>query len=177
VRVSNAEPAQSLVTSPATAAPLDRFTLLLGDDVLFVPCAWGTKEPLVTYVERPFEGTKTEAYRALFETEPTNIAVYLGAASGGLCAIIPNRTFARRKSVRHVISARRPSSSPRLDRFSDDTILLTRFSRPSRTAIALSLSTRAQPPYRRAAIAGPSAPLARLGSQDLAFDSPTRGPV
>lgn len=67
--------------------PLQRFTALLGDDVFFVPCEWGTKRPLLTYVERPFAGTKTEAYRALFNAEPTNIAVYLGKASGGLCAI------------------------------------------------------------------------------------------
>ncbi|HNZ74506.1 MAG TPA: bifunctional DNA primase/polymerase [Verrucomicrobiota bacterium] len=66
---------------------LARFGALLGDDVFLVPCEWGTKKPLVTYVERPFEGTKTPAYRALFEVEPTNIAVYLGKASGGLCAI------------------------------------------------------------------------------------------
>jgi P4 family phage/plasmid primase-like protien len=63
------------------------FEKLLGPDVFFVPCEWGTKKPLVTYVERPFEGTKTEAYRALFAAEPTNIAVYLGKASRGLCAI------------------------------------------------------------------------------------------
>ena len=67
--------------------PLQRFSALLGEDVFFVPCEWGTKVPLVTYVERPFAGTKSAAYRALFEVEPTNIAVYLGAASGGLCAI------------------------------------------------------------------------------------------
>ena len=41
---------------------LERFTALLGDDVFFVPCEWGTKRPIVTYVERPFEGTKTPAY-------------------------------------------------------------------------------------------------------------------
>ena len=70
-----------------TSNPLQRFTSLLGDDVFFVPCEWGTKVPLVTYVERPFEGTKTPAYQALFGVEPTNIAVYLGQASGGLCAI------------------------------------------------------------------------------------------
>ena len=46
-----------------TPTPLQRFTALLGDDVFFVPCEWGTKRPLVTYVERPFEGTKTPAYR------------------------------------------------------------------------------------------------------------------
>src|ERR1043165_6270171 len=66
---------------------LVRFTALLGDDVFFVPCEWGTKKPLVTYVERPFESTKTEAYRAVFSVQEVNVAVYLGAASGGLCAI------------------------------------------------------------------------------------------
>ncbi len=69
-----------------TPSPLEKLTALLGDDVFFVPCEWGTKKPVVTYVERPFEGTKSEAYRALFEGE-RNIAVYLGKASGGLCAI------------------------------------------------------------------------------------------
>ncbi len=67
--------------------PLDRFTSMLGADVFFVPCEWGTKKPLVTYVERPFASTKSEAYGAIFEREPTNIAVYLGKASGGLCSI------------------------------------------------------------------------------------------
>lgn len=67
--------------------PLQRFTALLGEGVYFVPCEWGTKAPLVTYVERPFEGTKSEAYRAIFDAEPTNVAVYLGKSSGGLCAI------------------------------------------------------------------------------------------
>jgi hypothetical protein len=66
---------------------LHRSERLLGSDVFFVPCEWGTKKPLVTYVERPFEGTKSPAYRALFESGPCNIAVYLGKASGGLCAI------------------------------------------------------------------------------------------
>jgi P4 family phage/plasmid primase-like protien len=60
---------------------------LLGDEVFFVPCEWGTKKPLVTYVERPFESTKTPAYRAVFEVNQINVAVYLGKASGGLCAI------------------------------------------------------------------------------------------
>lgn len=67
--------------------PLNALETLLGSDVFFVPCAWGTKVPLLTYVERPFAGTKTEAYRAVFDAERTNIAVYLGQASGGLCAI------------------------------------------------------------------------------------------
>jgi phage/plasmid-associated DNA primase len=60
---------------------------LLGEDAFFVPCEWGTKKPLVTYVERPFEATKTDAYRALFSVQDVNVAVYLGEASGGLCAI------------------------------------------------------------------------------------------
>ena len=66
---------------------LKRFGDLLGEDVFFVPCEWGTKKPLLTYVERPFEGTKSEVYRSIFDVEPTNIAVYLGKASGGLCTI------------------------------------------------------------------------------------------
>src|SRR5580765_2170760 len=76
------------VTEPhPNGNPLDKLSALLGDEVFFVPCEWGTKKPLVTYVERPFEGTKSAAYRALFDGEPRNIAVYLGKASGGLCAI------------------------------------------------------------------------------------------
>jgi P4 family phage/plasmid primase-like protien len=59
----------------------------LGPDVFFVPCEWGTKKPMVTYVERPFASTQSEAYRAMFVPGQTNIAVYLGKASGGLCAI------------------------------------------------------------------------------------------
>jgi P4 family phage/plasmid primase-like protien len=66
--------------------PLDKLSTLLGDDVFFVPCEWGTKKPLVTYVERPFEATWSEPYRAVFGQE-VNVAVYLGKASGGLCAI------------------------------------------------------------------------------------------
>src|SRR6516164_10465734 len=77
----------SLGMTEALTGPLERLTALLGSDVFFVPCEWGTKKPLVTYVERPFEGTKSPAYRALFDSEPRNIAVYLGKASGGLCAI------------------------------------------------------------------------------------------
>src|SRR5215475_12645354 len=71
----------------AKTSLVERLEKLLGSDVLLVPCEWGTKKPLVTYVERPFEGTKSPAYLALFENEPRNIAVYLGKASGGLCAI------------------------------------------------------------------------------------------
>ena len=76
-----------LALAGGTPTPLQRVTALLGEDVFLVPCEWGTKKPVVTYVERPFEGTKSPAYRALFESEPRNIAVYLGKASGGLCAI------------------------------------------------------------------------------------------
>jgi len=49
----------------AASGPLQQLRELLGDDAFFVPCEWGTKKPLVTYVERPFEATKSEAYRAL----------------------------------------------------------------------------------------------------------------
>jgi P4 family phage/plasmid primase-like protien len=72
---------------PETETPLQRFISLLGDDVFFVPCRWGTKKPLQNYVERPFASTKSDHYRAVFHVEPTNIAVYLGKASGGLCTI------------------------------------------------------------------------------------------
>jgi len=65
---------------------LGSLAALLGDDVFFVPCEWGTKKPL-TYVERPFEATKTEGYRALFAVQDVNVAVYLGKSSGGPCAI------------------------------------------------------------------------------------------
>lgn len=78
---------QSSPQNGAGASPLERFCALLGADVFFVPCEWGTKKPLLTYVERPFESTKGDAYRAVFAAGDTNIAVYLGKASGGLCAI------------------------------------------------------------------------------------------
>lgn len=67
--------------------PYDRLVKLLGADVFFVPCEWGTKKPLVTYVERSFAGTQSDSYRAVLRSAQTNIAVYLGKASGGLCAI------------------------------------------------------------------------------------------
>ena len=72
-------------TEPGRA--LDRFTLLLGEDVFFVPCERGSKKPLVTYVDRPFESTKETAYKDVFDNQNANIAVYLGEASGGLCSI------------------------------------------------------------------------------------------
>jgi P4 family phage/plasmid primase-like protien len=74
-------------TGGTPVPPLEKFTALLGEGVFFVPCEWGTKKPVLTYTERPFEGSKTAAYLAVFEAEPTNIAVYLGKAPGGLCAI------------------------------------------------------------------------------------------
>lgn len=72
---------------PAAAEPLDRLTRLLGQDVFFVPCEWGTKRPIVSYTDHPFANTQSRHYRALFKHGRTNIAVYLGKASGGLCAI------------------------------------------------------------------------------------------
>ena len=68
-------------------SPLAKLTSQLGDDVFFVPCEWGTKKPMVTYVERSFESTMSDAYRAVLDSSETNLAVYLGKASGGLCAI------------------------------------------------------------------------------------------
>jgi hypothetical protein len=62
-------------------------TALLGKDVFFVPWEWETKKPLVTYVQWPFVAMKTEAYWAIFSVQDINVAVYLGKASGGLCAI------------------------------------------------------------------------------------------
>ena len=70
-----------------TPTRVDRFTALLGADVFFVPCEEGTKKPLLTYADRAWETTQTPEYRALLEKPGTGIAVYLGAASGGLCAI------------------------------------------------------------------------------------------
>ena len=66
---------------------LERVTELLGTDIFFVPCHWGTKRPKVTYVDRTFGSTKSSEYINLFNGEPTNIAVYLGKSSAGLCSI------------------------------------------------------------------------------------------
>ena len=68
----------TMMQTTVNGSPLDKFTAQLGDDVFFVPCEWGTKKPKVTYVERPFESTKSDAYRAIFVAGETNIAVYLG---------------------------------------------------------------------------------------------------
>jgi P4 family phage/plasmid primase-like protien len=67
--------------------PLEKIESLLGANTFFVPCEWGTKKPLVTYTERSFEGTQSDAYRAVLNLPQVNLAVYLGQASGGLCAI------------------------------------------------------------------------------------------
>ena len=74
------------MTVPATP-PVNSITSRLGENAFLVPCEWGTKKPIVTYTERPFEGSKSEAYLAIFNAQPVNIAVYLGKASDGLCAI------------------------------------------------------------------------------------------
>jgi hypothetical protein len=66
----------------AKANLLERLELLLGSDAFFVPCVRGTKRPLVKYVERPFEETKREQYRGLFEAQEMNVAVYLGKGFG-----------------------------------------------------------------------------------------------
>lgn len=63
---------------------LQRFAALLGD-VFFVPCEWGTKKPLVTCVERPFELTKTP--------EHTLIISFLRADL--FCAANTEQVFAR----------------------------------------------------------------------------------
>jgi phage/plasmid-associated DNA primase len=66
---------------------LEKIESLLGAGTFFVPCEWGTKKPLVTYTERPFAATKSDAYRAVLNQPQVNLAVYLGKSSGGLCAI------------------------------------------------------------------------------------------
>ena len=71
----------------AGRGPHAEVTLVLGESAFLVPCAPGTRTPIVTYRDRPFEATQMEAYRALFDVSPVNVAVYLGKASGGLCAI------------------------------------------------------------------------------------------
>jgi P4 family phage/plasmid primase-like protien len=73
-------------TAPDAPA-IERLTTLLGGDVFLVPCERGTKIPAVTYTQRPIEATQTPAYRSLLASDAFNIAVYLGAASGGLCAL------------------------------------------------------------------------------------------
>ena len=65
VNASPVEHQSAPLVSEREGTVLGRLTALLGEDVFLFPCEWGTKKPLVTYVERPFEGTKTEAYRAL----------------------------------------------------------------------------------------------------------------
>jgi P4 family phage/plasmid primase-like protien len=69
---------------PDGVAAFEFFRHLLGDPFL-VPCVPGTKKPKITYKERPKEKNQSEAYRLQFND--ANIAVYLGKASDGLCAI------------------------------------------------------------------------------------------
>ena len=68
--------------SAGRVADLERLT---GPNTFWVPQKPGTKVPACSYVRRSFEDTKCAAYRALLEE--CNLAVYLGAASAGLCAI------------------------------------------------------------------------------------------
>lgn len=63
---------------------LQRIEELVGK-AFFVPVRPCTKEPVVTYKERPRDKTQSAAYRQLLEEN--NIAVYLGEKSDGLCAI------------------------------------------------------------------------------------------
>jgi hypothetical protein len=67
--------------------PLETIEPLLGADAFLVPCIQGTKMPAVTYTQRPFEATRTPAYRHALASGEFNIAVYLGQMSGGLCAL------------------------------------------------------------------------------------------
>ena len=67
--------------------PLETTEQLLGTDVFLVPCIHGTKQPAVTYTQRPFEATQTPAYRFALASGEFNLAVYLGKMSGGLCAL------------------------------------------------------------------------------------------
>lgn len=69
----------------ANGHTIDRIFDLLGDGTFYVPCEPGTKRPIVTYADREFKDTLTGPYRSL--VRESNVAVYLGAASGGLCAI------------------------------------------------------------------------------------------
>jgi phage/plasmid-associated DNA primase len=75
------------VNGAQAGSPIQRFKALLGEGAFFVPFVWGTKRPLVKYAELPFTDTKTPAYLRSFEAELTNIAVYLGKSSNGLCAV------------------------------------------------------------------------------------------
>jgi phage/plasmid-associated DNA primase len=68
-------------------SPLDCITKVLGADVFYVPCRWGTKVPTVAYTNLTFEATRAPDYQAVLASGDFNIAVYLGKASGGLCAI------------------------------------------------------------------------------------------
>lgn len=73
--------------TPETINPLDKLTALLGQGVFFVPCEWGTKKPRIQYTTTTLGDTQKPEYRQQFAAKPTGVAIYLGSASGGLCAI------------------------------------------------------------------------------------------
>ncbi len=73
------------LTGPPTVSRVAVLERLTGPDTYWVPQRPGTKVAACTYVWRPLEDTRSAAYRALLEE--CNLAVYLGAASAGLCAI------------------------------------------------------------------------------------------
>ena len=64
---------------------LEHILELLGAAAFLVPCESGTKVPACGYVDRSFEETKSPAYCELLDQ--SNVAVYLGKASGGLVAL------------------------------------------------------------------------------------------
>lgn len=64
---------------------LDFFTNMLGEDTFFVPIQPGSKRPIRSYVKRPIESTRREAYKDVFRA--AGIAVYLGEKSNNLVAI------------------------------------------------------------------------------------------
>ncbi|HWH71362.1 MAG TPA: bifunctional DNA primase/polymerase, partial [Candidatus Sulfotelmatobacter sp.] len=86
-RVPISAPTDSQLSTLNSQLPRDQVLARLGLRPFLVPCEYGTKRPLLTYVERTWEQTQSAAYRAVFELGPVNIAVYLGKASDGLCAI------------------------------------------------------------------------------------------
>lgn len=71
--------------------PHEEIEELLGFKPYWVPVKRGTKTPELAYVQRPYAETLDRAYRALLVDQRgdggPNLAIYLGAASSGLCAI------------------------------------------------------------------------------------------
>src|SRR5262245_28894597 len=66
---------------------LERLIALLGEMTFFVLGVWGTKRPSRPYKDLPFSATKSPEYQAELNSGHYNIAVYLGKASDGLCAL------------------------------------------------------------------------------------------